>query len=269
MPEGDTIHYAANRIRPVLSGRVPDRIVTPSARHGTPPAGGGAGAGIVSWGERLAGRVVGSVDAYGKHLFLRFDGGVTLHSHLRMTGSWGVYPRDAPWRRGRHRAWLVIEAGPDVVVQFDGPVLELVRDSRTSFDQALAGLGQDVLGAEFDESRFLGRLREDDPTRPIGDALLDQRTLAGIGNIWKAESCFAARLDPWRPVARCADHEVLAAVRFARERMGQSARDGFEARPRAVYGRRGEACGRCGERIRSAGQGEQNRNTFWCPGCQT
>ena len=262
MPEGDTIHYAANRIRPALAGRVPERILTPSARHRP-------GGGIASWGERLSGRVVGSVDAYGKHLFLRFEGGLTLHSHLRMTGSWGVYRAGAPWRRGRHRAWLVIDAGPDVVVQFDGPVLELMRDSRTRFDQQLAGLGQDVLGCEFDEPRFIGRLRGDDPTRPIGDALLDQRTVAGIGNIWKAESCFAASLDPWRPVGRTTDAEALAAVGFARERMAQSARDGFEARPRAVYGRRGEACGRCGTMIRSGGLGEQNRNTFWCPGCQT
>jgi endonuclease VIII len=261
MPEGDTIHYAANRIRPVLAGRVPDRIATPSARHRT-------GGGVASWGERLAGRVVGSVDAYGKHLFVRFEGGLTLHSHLRMTGSWSVYASGAPWRRGRHRAWLVIDAGPDQVVQFDGPVLELIRDSRTRFDQQLAGLGPDVLGEEFDEGRFLRRLREDDPTRPIGDALLDQRTLAGIGNIWKAESCFAAGLDPWRPVGATTDDEALAAVRFARERMGQSARDGFEARPRAVYDRRGQACPRCATEVRSAGQGEQNRNTFWCPGCQ-
>jgi endonuclease-8 len=211
---------------------------------------------------------VGSVDAYGKHLFLRFEGGLTLHSHLRMTGSWAVYKAGAPWRRGRHRAWLVIDSGEDVVVQFDGPVLELVRDSRTRFDQQLAGLGQDVLGDEFDEARFVARLREDDPTRPIGDALLDQRNLAGIGNIWKAESCFAVGLDPWRPLGGTSDAEAVAAVRFAREWMGQSARDGFEARPRAVYGRRDETCGRCGGRIRSAGQGEQNRNTFWCPGCQ-
>jgi len=261
MPEGDTIHYAANRIRPVLAGKVPDQIRTPSARHRT-------GAGIASWGERLAGLVVASVDAYGKHLFLRFEGGLTLHSHLRMTGSWGVYGADAPWRRGRHRAWLVIDAGREVVVQFDGPVLELMRDSRTRFDQQLTGLGQDVLGEEFDEGRFLRRLREDDQTRAVGDALLDQRNLAGIGNIWKAESCFAASLDPWRRLGGTTDAEALAAVRFARERMGQSARDGFEARPRAVYGRRDESCDRCGGKIRSAGQGEQNRNTFWCPGCQ-
>src|ERR1700761_1311084 len=103
MPEGDTIHYAANRIRPVLAGRVPERISTPSARVRS-----GAG----SWAERLAGRAVGSVDAYGKHLFVRFEGGLTLHSHLRMTGSWAVYEAGAPWRRARHRAWLVIDAGP-------------------------------------------------------------------------------------------------------------------------------------------------------------
>ena len=264
MPEGDTIHYAANRIRPLLAGRVPDRILTPSPRSGA-----------VRWPERLAGRPVRSVDAHGKHLFLRFgerpdgdDGPLTIHSHLRMTGSWAVYGAGQAWRRGRHRAWLVIEVGGHAIVQFDGPVLELVRDSRTRFDQRLAGLGPDVLAADFDEARFLGRLREDDPTRPIGDALLDQRTVAGIGNVWKAESCFAAAIDPWRPVGRTTDDEARAIVAIARERMARSARDGHLARPRAVYGRRGEACGRCGTTIRGAGQGEENRVTYWCPGCQ-
>jgi endonuclease-8 len=257
MPEGDTIHHAANRIRPVLAGRVPDRILTPSPRSGGE-----------RWPERLAGRGVRSVDAYGKHLFLRFEGGLTIHSHLRMTGSWAVHPAGRPGRRAAGRAWLVIHAGESVVVQFDGPVLELVTDSRTRFDQRLAGLGPDVLGADFDERRFLGRLREDDPTRPIGDALLDQRTVAGIGNVWKAESCFAAAIDPWRPVGRTTDDEARAIVGVARERMARSARDGHWARPRAVYGRRGEACGRCGATIRAAGQGDENRITYWCPGCQ-
>jgi endonuclease-8 len=257
MPEGDTIHHAAIRIRPVLEGRVPERILTPS------PRSGGA-----AWPGRLAGRRVRSVDAYGKHLFLRFDGSLTIHSHLRMTGSWGVYRAGEAWRRGARRAWLVLEAGDAVVVQFDGPVLELVTDSRTRFDPRLAGLGPDVLGASFDEGRFLGRLREDDPTRAIGDALLDQRTVAGIGNVWKAESCFAAAVDPWRPVGRTTDEEARAIVRSARERMAGSARDGHLARPRAVYGRRGEACGRCGATIRGAGQGDDNRITYWCPGCQ-
>jgi endonuclease-8 len=264
MPEGDTIHYAANRIRPVLQGRVPDRIEAPSPR--SPGA---------TWPERLTGRRVRSVDARGKHLFLRFDGGpggdaepLTIHSHLRMTGSWSVYEPGRAWRRSRRRAWLVIEAGGHEVVQFDGPVLELVRDSRTRFDERLAGLGPDVLGSSFDERRFLGRLREDDQTRPIGDALLDQRTVAGIGNVWKAESCFAAAIDPWRPVGRTTDAEARAIAAAAREGMAHSARDGHLARPRAVYGRGGEACGRCGATIRAAGQGEANRITYWCPGCQ-
>ena len=259
MPEGDTIHYAAHRIRPILEGRVPDRIATPAPRA----------PGATTWPERLAGRAVRSVDAYGKHLFLRFSGDLTLHSHLRMTGSWSVYDAGRPWRKSPRRAWLVIQAGADEVVQFDGPVLELVTDSRTRLDQRIAGLGPDVLGAHFDEDRYLRRLREDDPTRPVGDALLDQRTVAGIGNVWKAESCFAAGIDPWRPVGRTTNAEACAIVQSARERMAVSAREGHAARPRAVYGRWGEPCPRCGTAIRSGRQGDENRVTYWCPGCQT
>jgi len=253
VPEGDTIHYAANRIRPVLEGRVPDQIRTPSPRS--------RGA---RFAQRLAGRRVRSVDAYGKHLFLRFEGDLTIHSHLRMTGAWAVDP--APLRRA---AWLEIATGEHLVVQLGGPVLELMTEARTRSDQRLVGLGPDVLGAEFDEQRFLARLREDDPTRPIGDALLDQRTVAGIGNVWKAESCFAAGIDPWRTVGATTNAQARAIVASARERMAHSARDGHQARPQDVYGRGGEACGRCGGRIRVAGQGEQNRITYWCPGCQT
>lgn len=257
MPEGDTIHYAANRIRPVLEGKVPDEILTPQSRHTGD-----------RWPERLAGQSVSLVRAHGKHLFLHFEGDLTLHSHLRMTGAWSVYRAGQRWKRAPRRAWLIIRASGQEVVEFDGPVLELMSESRTRFDQRLAGLGPDILGEDFDESRFLRRLREDDPTRPIGDALLDQRTLAGIGNLWKAEACFGAGIDPWRQAGQVADAETLAIVGFARERMGQSAREGFQARPRAVYKRAGLPCPRCGTRIRGRGQGEDNRLTFWCPGCQ-
>jgi endonuclease-8 len=257
MPEGDTIHHAANRIRPVLEGRVPEQILTPQPRHDRD-----------AWPRRLADREVRSVRAHGKHLFLCFEGDLVLHSHLRMTGSWGVYGVGQRWRRSPRRAWLVIRAGAADVVQFDGPVLELMSEARTRFDQRLAGLGPDVLGEQFDIELFLGRLRADDPTRPIGDALLDQRTLAGIGNLWKAEACFAAGVDPWRPTGEIADEEATALVGFAREQMGRSAREGFQVRPRAVYRRAGEPCRRCGARIRQRGQGDQNRLTFWCPGCQ-
>ena len=257
MPEGDTIHHAANRIRPVLVGRVPQEILTPQPRHRAD-----------RWPERLAGRAVTAVDARGKHLLLRFDGDLVLHSHLRMTGAWRVYRAGERWRRGRGRAWLVLHAAGHEVVQFDGPVLELMTEARSRSDQRLAGLGPDILGPGLDESRVLRRLRDDDPTRPIGDALLDQRTLAGVGNVWKAESCFAAGVDPWRAAGDVADAEVLAIVRFAREHMQQSARDGFEARPRAVYDRAGRPCPRCGEEILARGQWEDNRTTYWCPGCQ-
>ncbi len=258
MPEGDTIHHAARRIRAVLLERVPEQILTPHPRHR-----------MDRWPERLAGRAVRAVDAHGKHLFVRFDGDLTLHSHLRMTGSWGVHREGARWKRARRRAWLVMRSGEWEVVQFDGPVLELMRESRTRFDRRLAALGQDVIGASFDEQEFLRRVRADDPARTIGDALLDQRIVAGIGNVWKSESCFAAAINPWRPLAGIADEEAVAIVRFARERMRESADgDGFSSRPRAVYNRAGMPCERCATPIRRHGQGDDNRLTYWCPGCQ-
>jgi endonuclease VIII len=258
MPEGDTIHHAAARIRSVLATWVPEQILTPHPRH----AANG-------WPQRLAGRAVRSVDAHGKHLFVRFEGDLTLHSHLRMTGAWGVYREGEPWKRAARRAWLVLRCRGWDVVEFDGPVLELMTESRMRLDRRLATLGQDVLGESFDIERFLSRLRADDPGRPIGDALLDQRTVAGIGNLWKAETCFAVGIDPWRPLAEVSDEEAVALLRFARGRMRRSARDGFSARPRAVYKRPGLPCTRCGSLIRQRGQGENNRLTFWCPTCQS
>ncbi len=257
MPEGDTIHYAANRMRPLLVGRVPDEIVTPQARHS-----------MDRWPERLAGRAVRSVDAHGKHLFLRFDGDLTLHSHLRMTGVWGVYERARRWGRSPRRAWLVLRTPSHEVVEFDGPVLELMTESRTRFDRRLAMLGPDILAPDFDEARFLRRLREDDPTRGFGDALLDQRTVAGIGNLWKAEACWEARIDPWRATRDVSDDEALAVVAAARPRMQESARTGHNSRGTQIYDRAGRPCPRCGTRIAARGQGDDNRTAFWCPECQ-
>jgi endonuclease-8 len=257
MPEGDTIHHAARRIRAAIGGVVPLEISMPHPRH--------AGS---TWPARLRGRALRAVDAHGKHLFLRFEGDLTFHSHLRMTGRWDVYRHGARWGRSPRRAWLVLRGEGIDVVQFDGPVLELLTEARIRSDQRLAALGQDVLGERFDSAAFLARLRADDPARPIGDALLDQRTLAGIGNLWKAEVCFATRVDPWRALREVSDDESLRLVETARALMRQSARDGFSARPRAVYNRAGQPCPRCGTIIRSRGQWEDNRLTFWCPGCQ-
>ena len=257
MPEGDTIRHAAHRMRPVLEGRVPEEILTPHPRFAAD-----------RWPERLGGRAVEGIHTHGKHLFVRFEGELTVHSHLRMTGTWSVRRNDERWPRGRHRAWLVLRAAGHDVVQFDGPILELLTESRRRFDQRLAGLGPDILADEFDAPRFVRRLREDDPTRGIGDALLDQRTIAGIGNIGKAEGCWEAGIDPWRPAGEVSDDEALAIVAGARPRMQRSAREGHRAIEPRVYGRAGEPCPRCGEPIQARGQGDDNRLTYWCPGCQ-
>ena len=257
MPEGDTIHYAANRIRPILLGRVPDELATPHPRFR-----------MDRWPEKLAGRHVESVDAHGKHLFLRFEGDLTIHSHLRMTGSWGTYDLNQRWRRSPRAAWLVMRGGDRVVVQFNGPLLELMTESRTRFDSRIRALGPDILAEELDEPRFLRRLREDDPTRPIGDALLDQRTIAGIGNLWKVEGCFLAGVDPWRPTGKVTDDEALEIVRLTRPRMQRSARDGNQTRFKQVYGKSNRPCPRCGTKIAQRGQWDDNRPTYWCPGCQ-
>jgi endonuclease-8 len=162
----------------------------------------------------------------------------------------------------------VLRAKAHEVVEFDGPVLELMTEGRTRFDQRLAALGPDVLAPEFDFQRFLTRLRSDDQTRFIGDALLDQRNVAGIGNIWKAEGCWEAAIDPWRPVREVSDSEVVAIIEAVRPRMRQSAEFGHRAIQPRVYGLTGRPCPRCGASIVARGQGDANRNTYWCPGCQ-
>jgi endonuclease-8 len=257
MPEGDTIHHAARRIRAALVGQEIIEIETPQPRHFHD-----------RWPERLSGRAVRRVDARGKHLFVRFEGDLTLHSHLRMTGHWGVYWRGRRWGRSPRRAWLVMRTEDHEVVQFDGPVLELLTDARTRFDQRITALGPDVVADDFDERAFLRRLRDDDPTRGIGDALLDQRNVAGIGNVWKSEGCFLARVDPWRRVGALSDDEALAPVRAVRPLMREAAQRGGHTRELLVHARAGMPCRRCRTPIRARGQGDDNRTTYWCPKCQ-
>lgn len=252
MPEGDTIAWAARRIRPIILGERP--VI--EARHGS----------LRGWGERLEGRTVEQVEPYGKHLFIRFEGDLTVHSHLMMTGSWHTGLQGERWKRAPRRAWLVLRAKGHEVVQFDGPLLELVTGLRSRIDRRVARLGPDILAEDFDYDRFFKRLREDDPTRPIGDALLDQQTVAGIGNLWKAEGCFDAELDPWKPLARTTDEEVRGVIEAVRPRMADSARGGMQMREKHVY-RLGK-CIRCGGKIAARGQGDENRMTYWCPHCQ-
>jgi endonuclease-8 len=173
---------------PVLEGRVPEEIVAPQARHS-----------MDRWPQRLAGRAVRSVDAHGKHLFLRFEGDLTLHSHLRMTGVWGVYERNRRWGRSRRRAWLVLRTPSHEVVEFDGPVLELLTESRTRFDRRLASLGPDVLADEFDAPRFLRRSARGRP-----DARLRRRPARpahdrGHRKPVEGRDVLGGGIDPWRP----------------------------------------------------------------------
>jgi endonuclease-8 len=249
VPEGDTIAWAARRIRPVLESQVPDEIESP--RNPT-------------WPERLAGQAITRVDTHGKHLFIRFEGGLVLHSHLGMVGSWVVL-RQPP---SSANTWLVLRCGGRWVIQRKGPTLELMTGGRTRFDQRLAGLGPDVLAPKFDSARFLARLRADDPTRAFGDAILDQRNVAGIGNVWKAEGCWEARVDPWRPVASVRNEEALAVIDGVRPRMRLSAEQGPRTIQPRVYKMASRPCPRCGARIQARGQGDDNRTTYWCPGCQ-
>jgi endonuclease-8 len=242
----------------VLEGQVPEEILTPQRRHA-----------MDRWPQKLEGRAIRAVDAHGKHLFLRFEGGLTLHSHLRMTGAWGVVERGARWRRAPRRAWLVLRTPTHEVVEFDGPVLELMTEARTRLHQQISGLGPDVLAEPaFDTAAYLCRLRADDPTRPVGDALLDQRTVAGLGNIWRAEACWEAEIDPWRPVGGLTDAEAVSLIDRVRPRMLDSGRQGHRARDNGVYDRRGHPCRRCGTRVLGRGMGEDNRTAYWCPGCQ-
>lgn len=258
MPEGDTIRTAANRVGAALVGKEIESIETPHPRFGKD-----------GWPQRLSGRRVRAVDAHGKHLMIRFEGGLTIHSHLRMSGAWGVYPRGKRWHRGGSSAWLVIRTADHDVVQFKGPVLELMTDGRTRSDPRIAQLGPDVLADEFNADEFIRRLRFDDQTRTLGDALLDQRIVAGIGNVWKAEGCWRAQVDPWRKLADVSDAEVLRVIHAVRPPMFESVANGFpKSETLFVYKRSGAPCPRCQTKIRAFGQGDDNRATHWCPGCQ-
>jgi endonuclease-8 len=272
MPEGDTIASAAKRIRAAVIGRPIESVDTLHPRFGRD-----------DWERKLAGRDVRAVDTHGKNLFLRFDGGLTIYSHLRMGGWWGVSRRGERWRRHPRRAWLAIRTPEHEVVQFDGPVLELMTDGRARSDPRIANLGPDILAPDgFDEARFLHNLRGDDATRHIGDALLDQRNVAGLGTIWRSEGCFITGLDPWRRVADVTDDQALAVIAAVRPLMQLSVendgrpvtwRPDVPARGREnrfwVFNREGQPCRRCEAIVRQRGQGDDNRRMFWCPQCQT
>ena len=242
MPEGDALARAARRLQVLVGERV--EVETPHPR-----------AAVKQLAPRLDGRRLEAVEAAGKNLILRFEGGVVLRSHLRMSGRWRVQARGA---RIYGRPWLVLRGAKREALLWNGPVLELD-------DGVVRRLGPDILAKPPDLERIVANLRRDQ-AREIGDALLDQRLVAGIGNVWKAEALWRARVSPWRRVGETSDDEARAILEASHELMTDSVEGGRERR--AVYRRAGHGCRRCGTPIESRGQGEQNRTAYWCPGCQ-
>lgn len=243
MPEGDSLHRAARRLQVLVGERVEVETPHPRAR-------------VKGLAERLDGRRLESVEAVGKNLLLRFEGGVTLRSHLRMSGRWRVVPRD---RARVGLPWLVLRGARHEAVQWNGPVLEL------GFDTARR-VGPDILVDPPQVDTMVANLRAAEPSAYLGEVLQRQRLVSGIGNAWMAEALWEARVSPWARLSQVEDEKLREALAVAHRLM----RDSLEGRrgARRVYRRSGRPCARCGTLIRSRGQGDANRIAYWCPGCQ-
>jgi len=242
VPEGDALHRAARRLQPLVGQRL--EVESPNPR--------GQATGVA---PRVDGRVLESVEAVGKNLLLRFEGGIVVRSHLRMSGRWRIEPRGKP-RTGL--PWLVLRGEEVEGVLWNGPVLTL--ETRN-----VARLGQDILADEFDLDAAVRRLRGAGD-RWLGEALQDQRLIAGIGNMWMADALWSIRVSPWIRVRDVPDKVLRDAVAEARRLMQEALATG---RPgRQVYRRAGRPCLRCGTIVRSRGQGDANRTAYWCPACQ-
>ena len=244
MPEGDTLWRTAAALRPRLVGRTvlyaePLRIA------------------------RLKGRRVEGVDSNGKHLLMRFDDGLVLHSHMRMTGSWHIYAPAQPWRKPARLASAVLTFDDAVVVLFSAPVVELTRDAR----ELVGHLGPDILADDFDvaDAVRLARLSE---REELGDLLLDQRVCAGIGNIYKCETMWLHRANPWMRAADLTDNELGQMYATARRLMRDSIAGRGRGARRAVHARNHRPCPRGGTAVAVRAQGLLGRLTYFCPRCQ-
>jgi len=258
MPEGDIVWLTCRRLHQALAGR---RIVRCELRVPALPT------------VDLTGVTVRDVTPRGKHLLTRLDNGLTLHSHLQMDGAWRVYPHGRRWAGPAYEIRAVLGVDQQTAVGYRLPVLELIRTDRES--EVVGHLGPDLLGPDWDTAEAVRRLRAQ-PDRSIGEALLDQRNLAGIGTVYRAEILFLQGIHPRTPVAAVADLERLC-VRVRQLMM--SNRGGFDqvttgdrrpGRAHWVYGRAGRPCRRCGTpiQVEEYGPAGQERLSYWCPHCQ-
>jgi endonuclease VIII len=245
MPEGDSLHRVARRLQVLVGERV--EAESPNPR--------GLATGVA---RAVDGRVLERVDAVGKNVLLHFEGGVVVRSHLRMNGRWRVRRRGDPWRGV---PWLVLRGAEWEATQWNGPVLQLGAHTARGL-----GLGPDLLAPDTDPAEIVARLRRVDQSRLVGEALVDQRVVAGIGNMWLAEALWHGRISPWSSLADVSDNDLQRTLAWVRDAMRASV--GGRRSSRAAYRRAGRGCPRCGEPIRSRGLGDANRTAYWCPACQ-
>jgi endonuclease-8 len=268
VPEGDTIFRAAATLHRALAGDTVVRFASALPRLTR-----------VDEDTPIAGRTVDEVAAAGKHLLMRFSGDLVLRTHMRMNGSWHLYRPGERWRRPRSAMRILVATAGWEAVGFDVPVAELLDGRGLLRQRELARLGPDVLAPRFDEAEAARRLRVR-PGRPIGEALLDQSALAGIGNVYKSEILVLAGVLPSRPVEAVGDAELRTILAHARALLAANAGPGSADAGRRttrrmdpgarlwVYGRGGEPCRRCGTPIRFSRDRRDARVTYHCPRCQ-
>jgi endonuclease VIII len=262
MPEGDTIHRAAARLAPVLTGATLLRFEAPRLAGPAPRAG----------------ETIDSVAAIGKHLQVAFSGGLTLETHMRMTGSWQVYRTGERWRKPPHlmRCAIVVEGVQAVC--FAAPVVRTFpTNARGTVQDPTVHLGPDLVVAHDEAAQrevvahCVARMAALDPATPIGEVLLDQRVGNGIGNVYKSDVCWLEQVDPFRPLGSVDEATrtrlIATAARLLQANLGPGRRRTV-AEGLAVYGRRGSPCRRCGGPVRKKTEGELARLTYWCPNCQ-
>lgn len=258
MPEGDTLYRAARRLQPLVGH--PATRVAGSARA------------IQEWGPRLSGREVDAVRSRGKHLIVEFAGDLAVRTHLGMTGQWHRYELGERWRKSPGKARVVVEAGTKVGVCFAAP--DVSAGPIEEIEAELSHLGPDLLADEFDPAAAASRAAGS-KAESVADLLLDQRVMAGVGNVYKSEVLFLEKLHPRTPPDRLDRDQLVGVAGRARKLL-------WVNRTRAtrnttgygrnadlwVYGRRRRPCRRCGTTIESEFLGEDERTTYWCPRCQ-
>jgi endonuclease-8 len=271
MPEGDAIFRTARTLHRALAGREVVRFesVLPALTR-------------IHEDSPVTGLRVESVTAAGKHILMRFSHGLILRTHMRMNGSWHIYRPGERWQRPRRDMRLLIATRELEAVGFNVPVAEFLDDRQLERHDDLRLMGPDLLGASFDEAEAIRRFRERD-SQQIADALLNQRVVAGVGNIYKSEVLFLCRIDPFASVSLVSGDElrlILATARkylqanVAHPRGGIVTYTGYRRGGRGagqrhyVYGRAGQPCRTCGTSIVVRAQGPHARLTYWCPTCQ-